>query len=264
MNLISFKILCIILILIGFQTACILDIDAAWKNEKILFVNKANPDSLIVEQILDYGATDSEPGRRIVLKDINMSTIVQIDTSEMSIDKWLKLPIQISDYDFKGHYLFDAEIKLMESLGDSIFPHRNLRTYKSVLLPLNKYKKVHRSSAGSKYYYGIQDYSKKFKTVIIYSGGGLVLQTIDLNNSTLSSIELMRKIENKDFKYYKFSTFNDDLSFTIHNQIEYYNDLEEGACLTMTIEREYLIDEHGKIIKISPKEFGKIEVAKCY
>lgn len=247
------------------QSSCnIIENDGYESGGTLLFVNKYDSNILIVEQEFETGAWDTEVTKRIILKKINESSISNIDTSLLIQKEWVRMNVEIRDWDDHGNYFYNAELKSIRQIKDSKFRHHNLIDFGKILLPTEQYDCLR----ANKCYYSVQDCSEKFKAFVFYSGGGLVLQTVNNNFENIDFKELMKLEEGPNYSYHKTSSFTSQTSFTMVKNYKSFERDTDGLILPsslieITFTTNYNIGKNGDILKVSKEEFGVIEIKRC-
>jgi hypothetical protein len=262
-------ILLLVVIIVGFFFFAVNSVISNGGYEKeghLLFVNKSNPNILILNQQYLTGAWDGESSYRIAKKDIVTGKAESIDTSTIDKRQWIQIKAPRSvwesyDKNFFGRDYYKEGVADFYKKGLLRFKLHNLTSFKELELPETELPKIETHWSA----YSDNTFSDNFKAYVFCINDALILNTIQKDFSLVGEIVLMKKDEGKDYSYHLYTDFIDVNHFTITQNYKTFELESDGKPKAGTVDevnvtRQYRISKKGEIIQSSKEEFGKITI----
>lgn len=235
----------------------------AWTMGGIKYEHKTNENLKIISRDFGCGAVDGTPAILKLFKLYDYSPyliiIKEFNYSEIDLNKWTEVNVPYLVWlnnrngSYISHKYFTKYLNELNNKKELYFPHRKLKSFKSILgtsenYPLIKYWRA----------YCDNTFSDNYKTYIFYSNDNtLTLRTLKNDFKVIDEIEIMRIYDTKKYLFHKFTEFTSNNEFTIYRL--YKNKPIKNKSDELFYINKYKIGKNGKIIKITNKIFGEIK-----
>jgi hypothetical protein len=237
------------------------------KGGHILFVNKSNPNILILNQQYLTGAWDGESSYRIARKDIGTGKTEPIDTSTIDKRQWVQIKVHQAIWESYDDRSFFSRERYKEFFTDFYnkgllqFKLNKLKSFKEMERPETELPKIlpHWSA------YSDNTFSDDFRVHVFCINDALILNTVKKDFSLIDEMVVMKKDKGKDYTYHLYTDFTDVDHFTVTQNYKSFELESDGKPKAGTVDevnvtRQYRISKNGKIIQTSKEESGKILV----
>lgn len=231
------------------------------KGGRILYIHTIDPSLVILRQSYLSGAWDGQNTYRTIAWDLDADTAYTKPIDTFNAFLWCPMAVKIQDWDSWVGGLYPLGVDALKSKTDLKFEHEDLVRFDSLLLDKSSYPEI----IYGNYLFGRQQVSDDFYTYIVYSGGGLVLQTFTPEFESIQKIELTRTKVGADYYYHKSAEFTSRNTFNIVKEYTHYTVLEQGNVVPggtteVRFTTSYRIKDDGKVVRTDDEPFGSIEI----
>jgi hypothetical protein len=237
------------------------------KGGHILFINKSNPNILILNQQYLTGAWDGESTYRIARKDIGIGKTEPIDTSTIDKHQWVQIKIRRAIWDsYEDRNPFSREpykefFTDFNNKGLLQFKLNKLKSFEELQLPETELPQITPHWTA----YSDNTFSDNFRVYVFCINGALILNTVKKDFSLIDEMVVMKKDEGKDYTYHLYTDFADVDHFTVTQKYKIFELESDGKPKAGTgdevnVTRQYRISKNGEIIQSPKEEFGKITI----
>jgi hypothetical protein len=263
-------ILVLVVIVFGFYFFSVGNVISNGGYEKgghLLFVNKSNPNILILNQQYLTGAWDGESSYRIARKDIGIGKTEPIDTSTIDKHQWVQIKVNRAIWESYDDRSFFSRERYKEFFTDFYdkrllqFKLNKLKSFEELQLPETELPQITPHWTA----YSDNTFSDNFRVYVFCINGALILNTVKKDFSLIDEMVVMKKDEGKDYTYHLYTDFADVDHFTVTQKYKIFELESDGKPKAGTgdevnVTRQYRISKNGEIIQSSKEEFGKITI----